>query len=329
MSTSESNPHAAPDAHAHGHGEDPYHLAHHFDTPQQQQESGKLGMWVFLGTEILMFGGLFCAYSIYRANHPEVFEIAHVALDKRLGGINTVVLIASSLSMAWGVRCAQLNQRKGLILCLILTLLGGFGFLGIKSIEYRAKWEHHLWVGPSNEFHPLHEAIPGEEGTKTEEHADAANVKKSAEEAKPAEGEAKTQVAAAQPVLAPAVPASVPHYNSVAPAVGVAGLSPEYVKKLEGAQEVQEHHTGHVDASGLNNFEHQRVHIFFQIYFLMTGLHAIHVLIGMALIAWVLVRAIQGDFSSKFFAPVDLVGLYWHLVDLIWIFLFPLLYLIH
>src|SRR3954465_5022906 len=119
----------------HAHHHDP-HLAHHFDTPDQQYTSGKLGMWMFLGTEILMFGGLFCAYSVYRHNHPEVFAFAHKALDPILGGINTVVLITSSLTMAWGVRAAQLNQKKTLVWCLILTILGGAGFMAIKSIEY-------------------------------------------------------------------------------------------------------------------------------------------------------------------------------------------------
>src|SRR3954470_11963174 len=110
------------DGHANGHNP---HLAHHFDTPEQQIASGKLGMWVFLATEILMFGGLFCAYAVYRHNHPEVFEAAHKQLDKTWGAINTVVLISSSLTMAWGVRLAQLGRNKGLIITLILTLLGG------------------------------------------------------------------------------------------------------------------------------------------------------------------------------------------------------------
>src|SRR3954467_8139462 len=124
-----------------GNGHDP-HLAHHFDTPEQQFASGKLGMWVFLATEILMFGGLFCAYSVYRHNHPDVFEVAHKALDKSLGAINTIVLITSSLTMAWGVRLAQLGKNKGLIITLILTILGGYGFMAIKTIEYKTKWEH-------------------------------------------------------------------------------------------------------------------------------------------------------------------------------------------
>src|SRR4051812_19170699 len=111
MSHAASNPAATIIAANDGQHHDP-HLAHHFDTPEQQYQSGKLGMWVFLATEILMFGGLFCAYSVYRHNHPDVFAFAHKALDPILGGINTVVLITSSLTMAWGVRAAQLNQKR-------------------------------------------------------------------------------------------------------------------------------------------------------------------------------------------------------------------------
>ena len=110
-------------------------------------ESGKLGMWVFLATEILMFGGLFCAYAVYRASNPEVFLFAHRALDTSWGAINTAVLLASSFTMAWGVRAAQLGQKKLLIGLLIATLFGGAGFMLIKTVEYKAKWDHALFVG--------------------------------------------------------------------------------------------------------------------------------------------------------------------------------------
>ncbi len=97
-------------------------LADHFQTPEQQFAAGKLGMWIFLLTEILLFGGLFCAYAVYRANHPEIFVYAHQFLDKNLGAINTAVLILSSLTMAWGVRCAQRDRQRGLVVCLLVTL---------------------------------------------------------------------------------------------------------------------------------------------------------------------------------------------------------------
>src|SRR5687768_17641107 len=133
MRTARGNPHHIEPGHD-GHAHDP-HLAHHFDTPEQQFASAKMRMWVFLGTEILMFGGLFCAYSVYRHNHPEVFIYGHHYLNKTWGAINTVVLLASSLTMAWGVRAAQLGQRTVLLVCLALTLAGGAGFMVIKTIE--------------------------------------------------------------------------------------------------------------------------------------------------------------------------------------------------
>jgi len=252
------------------HENQPY-LQHHFDTPEQQFDAGKLGIWLFLATEILLFGGLFCAYAIYRANHPEVFVYAHQYLDKILGGTNTVILLCSSLTMAWAVRASQLGQRKLLITLLSLTLLGGFGFMGIKFVEYKAKWEHGLL--PGTHFAP-HE-----------------------------EGEA--------PAAAPA--AAAPQTTFKPSAAGPAGTVRE-----EGAGEAA---TGHGKRPS-------NTQIFFGIYFLLTGLHGIHVLIGIGAISWILIRSIRGEFGPEYFTPVDFVGLYWHLVDLIWIFLFPLLYLI-
>jgi cytochrome c oxidase subunit 3 len=226
------------------------HLAHHFETAEQQSEAGKLGMWLFLLTEVLLFGGLFCVYAVYRANHPEIFVYADRFLDRNLGAINTAVLICSSLTMAWGVRCAQLGARRALVLCLAATLLGGAVFLGIKGLEYEHKWKHGLLWG--KHYRPAAEA-------REEQEAPAA--------------------------------AAAPRARS-------------------------------------KRGEPENVRIFFSVYFLMTGLHALHVLAGMGLITWIILRARKGDFSPAYFTPVDNVGLYWHLVDLIWIYLFPLLYLI-
>ena len=136
--------HAGGEGHAHGH--DP-HLAHHFDTPRQQFDAGKLGMWLFLVTEVLFFSGLFVAYAVYRSNHPEVFVDAHKYLDKVLGGFNTIVLLFSSLTMAWGVRCAQLGQKRGLVWCLTATLVCASLFLGVKAVEYTHKWDLGLYWG--------------------------------------------------------------------------------------------------------------------------------------------------------------------------------------
>ncbi len=236
----------SPDEHGHDH---PPHLAHHFDTLKQQFEAGKLGMWAFIAQELLFFSGLFAAYAVYRFNHPEIFVYASHFLDTTLGAINTCVLLFSSLTMAWGVRCAQIGDRKSLILLLWLTILCGFGFMGIKYVEYKGKWEHGLLWG--NHFDPNDEAV---------KHA-----------------------------------FSHGHDN--------------------------EHFTEPPRPANVRTF--------FAIYFCLTGLHGIHVLVGIGLMFWLLYRTYRGDFSPEYFAPVDFIGLYWHVVDLIWIFLFPLLYLIH
>lgn len=281
---------AASDLSAH-----PAHLQHHFESLEQQSESGKLGMWIFLATEILLFGGLFCAYAVYRAGHPEVFVYAHRYLDKVLGGVNTVVLLTSSLTMAWAVRCAQLGKSRGMSALLALTLLGGCAFMGIKFVEYEAKWKHGLLWG--KRFQP---AVHGEEPSGREPDPPAAG---------------RGQQRPARPTGAPSAPAA--ERSSVPPSSrGPRGTVPAEVARQRAA------YTSHGEPP-------RNVQIFFGIYFLMTGLHALHVLAGMGAIGWVLLRGLRGAFSPLYYLPVDLVGLYWHLVDLIWIFLFPLLYLIH
>jgi len=291
------------------HHDHPPHLAHHFETPEQQFDSGKLGMWLFLATEILLFGGLFCAYSIYRANHPEIFIYAHKFLDTTLGGINTVILLCSSLTMAWAVRASQLGQQKALKVLLALTLLGGCGFLGIKYVEYKAKWQHGLLWGTHYQSQTHH----GEEHG--EQHGEQASSSEPAPEAEP---EAAAPTAPAESVLEVTDAGVKVERSNVAPAAP----GPEGMASDEVAASHEE--GGH----GAGN-EPRNVQIFFGIYFLMTGLHGLHVIIGMGAIGWVLRRAFRGEFGPAYFTPVDLTGLYWHLVDLIWIFLFPLLYLIH
>ena len=214
------------DNQAHSH---PAYLAHHFAEPEQQHESAKLGMWIFLLTEILLFGGLFMAYTIYRAWNPDMFYNAHKFLDVRLGTLNTIVLITSSVTIALAIRSIRLDNRKLAVYLLLATLILAAVFLGVKYMEY------------SHKFHMGQ--LPGKFYTFT----------------------------------------------------GVKGNNP---------------------------------HIFFSIYFMMTGLHGIHVIVGMAVITLMLVRTARGSFSSEYYTPVELTGLYWHLVDIIWIFLFPLLYLI-
>jgi cytochrome c oxidase subunit 3 len=204
-------------------------LAHQFDDMRQQREAAELGMWAFLLTELMLFGGFFTGYTVYRSSYPEAFVLGSRQLDVLLGGVNTAVLILSSLTMALAVHCAQVGKRRWLVANLGLTMLFGTAFLGIKAVEYSHKFHEHLVPGPS--FH------------------------------------------------------------------------------LEGA-------------SG------PEVQLFFGFYFGMTGTHALHMVIGIGLLAFLMYRAVQGRYSPEYYAPVEMVGLYWHFVDIVWIFLYPLLYLL-
>ena len=327
----------------HGHGGHSPFLAHHFDTPDQQYASGKLGMWVFLGTELLMFGGLFVAYAVYRSNHPDVFEYAHTYLNKWWGAVNTVILLVSSFTMAWAVRCSQLGKNRAVVTLCLLTILGGVGFMCIKYVEYKSKWEHSLFPGKANVFHKDFEGDRGEYIDHLEASHDAAAAAHGAESAAahgpdattPAapDGHAPTTPPAQTPAVAaaPVPPASQVRYvdpnagttdeAKIRPAFAQASGLAVGMMPSEGA--------GHVKFTELAARDQARVNTFFSVYFLMTGLHGIHVLVGIALIAWVMFKAMGNIFGPAYYTPVDLVGLYWHLVDLIWIFLFPLLYLIH
>ena len=214
---------------AHAVASHPPELQHHFSSLEKQKEASALGMWIFLATEVLFFGGMFTAYTIYRANNRIAFEKASNLLDIRLGTINTAVLLASSLTMALAVWAAARGLRKRILLFLSATMLLGVVFLGIKYVEYKEKFERH--------------EVPG------------------------------------------------PHY--VVP---------------HGAP--------------------RQTEIFFSLYFCMTGLHALHMIIGIGLLAWLFGKARAGAFTERYSTPVEMVGLYWHFVDIIWIFLFPLLYLL-
>ena len=204
-------------------------LAHHFEDMEQQFEASSLGMWAFLITEILFFGGLFAGYLVYRYNYPQAFRLGSHELDITLGAFNTAVLIASSLTMALSVYYAQTGKRKPLVFFLVATLILGLVFLGVKAIEYT---------------HKAHESLlPG------------------------------------------------PHFRFEGP------LAPQ-------------------------------VRIFFSFYFAMTGMHAFHMVIGAGLLIYLIVQSAKGRYDKNYFTPVEMIGLYWHFVDIVWIFLFPLLYLI-
>ncbi len=204
-------------------------LQHHFADAEQQRESAKLGMWIFLVTEVLLFSGLFVFYAVYRALHPDMFINAHKYLDVYLGTINTVVLISSSVTVALAIRSLQLNKSKVAARYLLATLLLAAVFLVVKYFEYHHKFELGQLPGKFYTFQ------------------------------------------------------------------GIEGTNP---------------------------------HVFFSIYFMMTGLHGLHVLGGMGAIFIMWIKTIKGHFNSEYYTPVENTGLYWHLVDLFWIYIFPLLYLI-
>ena len=212
-------------------------LAHQFEDLAQQQEADFLGIWIFLVTEIMFFGGLFASYAIYRWLYFGAFEGGSHILNVRIGAANTMVLIGSSLTMALSVRSAQTGNRRALILFLVATMILGGIFLGVKAYEYHQKFVEH--VVPSLDWAPEGQAL------------------------------------------------------------------------------------AHLAPGGLDHAQ-----IYFIFYFAMTGLHALHMIIGMCLLLWLVLRARKGSFSTHYFAPVEVVGLYWHFVDIVWIFLFPLLYLI-
>ncbi len=238
---------AAAAAESHGHDDHGHHgpkwLAHHFDTPIQQFDTAKLGMWAFLAQELLFFSGLFVAYGVFRSWYPEMFVEASSHLNRPMGALNTIVLLFSSFTAAMAVRSSQLGQKSTTRNYLVLTVVCAFIFLIVKYFEYGHKF--HDGLLPGHFFGTQHEGIFG-------------------------------------PIPADA---HVPHLPSNA-------------------------------------------HIFFSIYFVLTGVHGLHVAIGIGVFIWIILRNERNEFSKEYFTAVDLAALYWHLVDLIWIYLFPLLYLI-
>ena len=219
------------------HGE--HHHAHHYDNAEHEYQSSKQGIWLFLCTEILMFGGLFVGYAIFHHLYPETFRIGSKFTDVKYGATNTVVLLFSSLTMALGIHYVQVRQQKKAVIAMAITILCGFAFMAIKWVEYSHKIHLGLMPGSwyAGNLELIHHEFPG--------------------------------------LVLP-----------------------------------------------------DNIALYFSFYFMMTGLHGIHVMIGMAVIGWVMIRTMKGEFSPSFYTPVEGVGLFWHLVDLVWIYLFPLLYLV-
>jgi cytochrome c oxidase subunit 3 len=305
--------HGGHDAHGHEHGG--AHLAHHFDTHQQQFDAGKLGIWLFLLTEVLFFSGLFCAYTIYRSMRPEVFVYAHYFLDTRLGALNTCVLLGSSLTAAWAVRNAQLAETRKLMVNIVITIACACTFMVVKYVEYSHKY--HDGLLPGRHFNPAEQVweTPSfkhkhPEAAEYAERLHHASAGKAEEGAKPAEGAAAKPAEGAE--------------QHEAHGASVERVTHEQLEPLFQAGILGEKAETPTIPSRPRN-----AHVFFSIYFFMTGLHGFHVLAGIGIWVWLLIRAKKGVFGPMYFGPIDYAALYWHLVDLIWIYLFPLLYLIH
>ena len=401
-----SNENSDMDADSHGHDHDHDHppfLAHHFDTPEQQFDSGKLGIWLFLVTEVLFFSGMFCAYAIFRMLRPEVFEGCSQFLNTKLGAINTGVLLFSSLTMAWAVRCAQTNEHKKLTGMIAATLSCAMIFLGVKAIEYSHKWgmgllpaglffydekNPHPAGGPNwlfwicfpfglalvgvivwlilsivrgNKFH-VAVAKPmvvvcfcffvgvglgtvlesgGDEGHAAArvggEHPGGVHPGGEHHDGEAGDGESKHHDhAKAEEHEDPAHDADAPMTvaQRLAKDKTNTGLRDDLAARSSQARAagVSISDTNEISATIADTEENflvpSRAGTFFSIYYCMTGVHAIHILGGIGVLIWLLVRSIRQDFTPQYFGPVDYIGLYWHLVDLIWIYLFPLLYLI-
>jgi len=337
--------------HGHGHGEAVYpYTPHHFYGAKQHFESGKLGVWLFLVTEILFFAGLFCAYTIYRAQHPEVFYWAHFYLDTKWGAINTVVLILSSFTAAWAVRNAQLGQTKLLRANIVVTILCACVFMCVKYVEYSHKF--HDGLLPARHFAPKHEVW--ETPTFVHKHPAAAKAAErivaGIEARAAAGGKTALDTIEPQPAAVRLVPVSEGEHGG---GHGAQPTDPEIlaaavrakestlpddvwleseVKKLTAEERHPLEMAGVIrdPADGPIAFARPaKAGIFFSIYFFMTGLHGIHVAVGIGLWVWMLTIAARRKFGEKYFGPIDFTALYWHLVDLIWIYLFPMLYLIH
>ena len=373
MSTIEAAAENAHDDHGHDH-DHPSFLAHHFDTPEQQFDSGKLGIWLFLVTEILFFSGMFCAYAIFRMLRPDVFEGCSQFLNTKLGAINTGVLLFSSLTMAWAVRCSQVKQNRGLVGMLAATLSCAMIFLGVKAIEYSHKWEMGLlpaglyFYDPANphpESHtnylfyiclPFMILLGGVVAwliaslvKKNTFHLKCAMplsvaaacffvgiglgmVLESGDSEHSSEVVATATVESETSLIANSDDIALERLADDAANSGAKSELNARMQQLEtaGSSIVQdgEEISGAIVSVEENVMTQRKAGVFFSIYYCMTGVHAIHILVGIGFLVWLLIRAVREDFNPQYFGPVDYVGLYWHLVDLIWIYLFPLLYLI-
>ena len=326
----------------------PSNLQHFFVSSEQQFEASKLGMWLFLATEILLFGAMFVAYGIFRVQYPELFEAASLQLDTVLGAANTLVLLLSSLTMAWAIRGAQMDNRKVLIGNLVATMVLAAGFLVVKYFEYEHKFHEGIYPGVNFELRGDTPTVAELDGITPAtplfvpgSHEDEAH------DVEAVESDIGTMVTAEGPLTGedqatPAGDATAIPGSPATTGEGTAGDTGPTGEQVDGAQAGLVANVGDQSAEGLETehgdvdrgeakeaiFHDRRAGIFFSIYYMMTGVHAIHIVIGIIAIGFLTVFSIKGKYSSVWYTPVENVGLYWHIVDIIWIFVFPLMYLI-
>lgn len=286
-------------------------LQHQFEDMGQQQESTSIGMWMFLVQEIMFFGGLFTVYLVFRSRYPMAFAAGSNHLNVYWGAGNTVVLIVSSLTMALAVHFAQLGKRNLQVVFIILTMILGATFLAVKAIEYTDKY--HEGIVPVSGLN----LKTDKELADTDEHTGtpAAPVgrKDPNESLATAQGEEHGE-----------------HEKYVNPRGDFIWKDTSLVVQArQGNYLTAAEKIGYFNGDEISQAKFQdKVRIFFWIYFVMTGLHALHMIIGLGIMAWLLWKAWRGSFTAEYYAPVEISGLYWHFVDIVWIFLFPLLYLL-
>lgn len=273
-------------------------LQHQFEDMGQQEESVSIGMWMFLVQEILFFGGLFTAYLVFRSRYPMAFAAGSNHLNAFWGGLNTIVLIVSSLTMALTVYYAQKGNRTLQVVLILLTMFFGSVFLGVKAIEYTDKYNHGL--------------VP------------VAGLNKKTKEDKSASHETGHEKPCWE------VDHNAPPVEHANPKGEFMWTDCSLVKLAQDKNFLTESEKngyfsgGHID---INKFR-DKVRLFYFIYFVMTGLHALHMIVGLGLMTWLLWTAFKGNYNGDYYMPVEMSGLYWHFVDIVWIFLFPLLYLL-
>ncbi len=273
-------------------------LQHQFDDMGQQEESVSIGMWMFLVQEIMFFGGLFTAYLVFRSKFPMAFAAASNHLDAFWGGFNTLVLIVSSLTMALTVYYAQKGNRGMQVIMIVLTMIFGAAFLGVKAIEYTDKYNHGL--------------VP----------VTGWNKKVKEDKAAP------HSTAAEKPCWevdhnAPAVEHPNPKGDFMWTDCSLVKLAQDH-NYLTTYEKIGYFSNGEIDVTKFG----QKVRSFYYLYFVMTGLHALHMIVGLGIMLWLLWTAWKGYYGPDYYMPVEMSGLYWHFVDIVWIFLFPLLYLL-